>query len=143
MASASPPPPLLQVLRWQSRTQVFREQLDGLGLAMVRIPAGSFVMGSPPEEPERLDSEGPQHPVVLGEFLIGQTLITQAQWRQVASWRERPGERWGRELEPEPSFFQPRRNRKARGFGAGRFSLLEGETSSDQRPVDHVSWLDA
>ncbi|MFM9103010.1 MAG: formylglycine-generating enzyme family protein, partial [Cyanobium sp.] len=143
MASASPPAPRLQVLRWQSRTQVFRERLDGLELAMVRIPAGSFVMGSPPEEPERRDSEDPQHPVELGEFLIGQTLITQAQWRQVAGWRERPGERWGRELEPEPSFFQPRRNPKARSYGDSRFSLLEGETNSDQRPVDNVSWLDA
>ena len=143
MASASPPAPLLQVLRWQSRTQVFHERLDGLELAMVRIPAGAFLMGSPPEEPERLDSEGPQHPVELGEYLIGQTPITQAQWRQVARWRERPGERWGRELEPEPSFFQPHRNPKARGYGDERFSLLEGETNSDQRPVDNVNWLDA
>ncbi|MFM9103407.1 MAG: formylglycine-generating enzyme family protein, partial [Cyanobium sp.] len=143
MVSASPPAPLLQVLRWQSRTQVFREQLDGLELAMVRIPAGSFVMGSPPKEPERRGSEGPQHPVELGEFLIGQTLITQAQWRQVASWRERPGERWGRELEPEPSFFHPRANPKARNFGDGRFSLLIEESNSDQRPVDNVSWHDA
>jgi len=143
MASASPPAPRLQVLRWQSRTQVFRERLDGLELAMVRIPAGSFVMGSPPEEPERRENEGPQQRVELGEFLMGQTPITQAQWRQVALWKERPSESWGRELEPEPSFFQPRRNRKAKGYGDGRFSLLEGETSSDQRPVDNVSWHDA
>ena len=143
MASYSPTAPRLQVLRWQSRTQVFREQLDGLELAMVRIPAGVFVMGSPPEEPERLKREGPQHRVELEEFLMGQTPITQAQWRQVAGWRERPGEHWGRKLEPEPSFFQSRRNPKARGYGGGRFSLLEGETNSDQRPVDNVSWLDA
>ena len=143
MASASPPAPRLQVLRWQSRTQVFRERLDGLELAMVRIPAGSFVMGSPPEEPERLDSEGPQHRVELGEFLMGQTPITQAQWRQVAGWSERPGESWGRELDPEPSFFQPRSHPKATSDGEGIFSPLEGESNSDQRPVDNVSWLDA
>jgi formylglycine-generating enzyme required for sulfatase activity len=75
--------------------------------------------------------------------LIGQTPITQAQWRQVASWQEREGERWGRELEPEPSFFQARRNPKARNFATGRFSLGQEETNSDQRPVDNVSWLDA
>ena len=125
MASPSPHAPRLQVLRWQSRTQVFRERLDGLELAMVRIPAGVFLMGSPPEEPDRQESEGPQHRVELEEFLMGQTPITQAQWRQVAGWRERPGESWGRELEPEPSFFQPRRNPEARGYGGGRFSLLE------------------
>ena len=143
MASASPPAAPLQVLRWTSRTQVFREKRDGLELAMLLIPAGSFVMGSPPQEQERDDREGPQHRVELGEFLLGRTPITQAQWRAVSQWQPLPAERWGRELDPEPSFFQPRSNPKARGFGDGRFSLLEGETDSDQRPVDNVSWLEA
>ena len=143
MASPSPPAPRLQVLRWQSRTQVFRERLDGLELAMVRIPAGAFLMGSPPEEPERQESEGPQHRVELEEFLMGQTPITQAQWREVAQWQPLPGESWGRELDPEPSFFQTRSNPKAKNSFGGRFSLLERETDSDQRPVDNVSWLDA
>jgi formylglycine-generating enzyme required for sulfatase activity len=74
---------------------------------------------------------------------MGQTPITQAQWRQVAGWSERPGESWGRELDPEPSFFQPRSNPKATSYGEGIFSPLEGESNSDQRPVDNVSWLDA
>ena len=81
--------------------------------------------------------------MTLGSFFISQTPVTQAQWRQVALWQERPGERWGRELDLEPSFFQPRRNREAMGYRDDSFSLLEGETSSDQRPVDNVSWLDA
>ena len=140
---AQPPAPPLQLLRWTSRTQVFREKRDGLELAMVRIPAGSFVMGSPPQELERREDEGPQHEVELGEYLLGQTPITQAQWREVAQWQERPGESWGRELDPEPSFFQPRRNPKARSFRDASFSLLEGEADSDQRPVENVSWLDA
>jgi formylglycine-generating enzyme required for sulfatase activity len=50
---------------------------------MVTIPAGRFVMGSPPDEAERLDNEGPQHLVELEGFWMGQTPITQAQWRQV------------------------------------------------------------
>ena len=119
------------------------ERPDPLALTLVEIPAGSFVMGSPPDEAERYDDEGPQHVVTLGSFFISQTPVTQAQWRQVALWQERPGERWGRELDLEPSFFQPRRNREAMGYRDDSFSLLEGETSSDQRPVDNVSWLDA
>ncbi|MFN7227844.1 MAG: formylglycine-generating enzyme family protein, partial [Synechococcaceae cyanobacterium] len=94
-------PPRLQLLRWRSRTEVFHERLDGLELAMVRIPAGSFVMGSPPEEPERQESEGPQHRVELGEFLLGRTPITQAQWRTVADWAPPAAERWQRQLKPE------------------------------------------
>jgi formylglycine-generating enzyme required for sulfatase activity len=135
-------PPGLQLLRWRSRTEVFFERLAGLELAMVRIPAGSFVMGSPLKEPDRQDREGPQYRVELGEFLLGRTPITQAQWREVAEWAPPAGESWGRELDPEPSFFQTRSNPKAR-YGEGRFALLEGEPDSDQRPVEQVSWLDA
>lgn len=42
---------------------------DGVALTMVVIPAGSFWMGSPPEELERSsDGEGPQHLVSLEGF---------------------------------------------------------------------------
>jgi formylglycine-generating enzyme required for sulfatase activity len=81
--------------------------------------------------------------VTLQRFFMGQTPITQAQWRQVARWQAQPGEHWGRELEPEPSFFQPNPNPKAKSWRDGTFLLLQGEASSDERPVDHVSWLDA
>ena len=137
-------PPGLQLLRWRSRTAVFHERLDGLELAMVRIPAGSFVMGSPPEEPERQENEGPQHRVELGEFLLGRTPITQAQWRTVAEWAPLAGEEWQRQLEPEPSLFRP--GAELSDLVASldaRFALLEGESTSDQRPVERVSWLDA
>ncbi|MFM9102949.1 MAG: formylglycine-generating enzyme family protein, partial [Cyanobium sp.] len=55
----------------------------GVALTMVSIPAGRFVMGSPPEEEERAEDEGPQHLVELEGFWMSQTPITQAQWRQV------------------------------------------------------------
>jgi formylglycine-generating enzyme required for sulfatase activity len=77
----------LQLLRWRSRTQVFVERAEGLELPMVRIPAGRFVMGSPEGEAKRIGREGPQHHVELGEFLMGRTPITQAQWRAVALWQ--------------------------------------------------------
>jgi formylglycine-generating enzyme required for sulfatase activity len=99
---------------------------------MVRITAGSFQMGSAEQEPGRHVNEGPVHTVTLAEFLIGQTPITQAQWRAVARWQERPGERWGRELNPEPAKFQGEEAR-----------LLTGEMNTDERPVERVSWLDA
>ena len=176
MASASPPaspasaaqpqPHPLQLLRWQSRTQVFRERIDGLELAMLRIPAGSFVMGSPPGELERGESESQQRQqrLELGEFLLGRTPITQAQWRTVAQWKPAAGERWQRELVPAPSFFQPgakggleledvladdadaaaaKAKQALEQNLAGRFAWLEGETSTDQRPVERVSWFDA
>ena len=63
------------------------ERIDGLELTMLKIPAGSFLMGSPEGEEGRSDDEGPQHRVELVEFLMGQTPITQAQWRDVAGWQ--------------------------------------------------------
>ena len=55
----------------------------GVSLPLVRIPAGEFLMGSPDDEPERRGDEGSQHRVRLREFWLGQTPITQAQWRAV------------------------------------------------------------
>jgi formylglycine-generating enzyme required for sulfatase activity len=103
---------------------------------MVQIPAGGFLMGSPPEEPDRQGDEGPQHEVELESFFISQTPITQAQWREVAGWEPVEGERWGRELKPNPSRFQS-------GDGERQARLLAGQTSTDQRPVERVSWHDA
>jgi len=93
-------------------------------LPMIQIPAGEFVMGSPGDELERLDREGPQHRVRLAPFWLGQTPITQTQWRVVARMVAPLGQHWERELTPNPSFF---------GDGA----------DSDQRPVERVSWEDA
>jgi formylglycine-generating enzyme required for sulfatase activity len=98
------------------QVQGFREDLgEGVALTMVNIPAGSFRMGAPEDEPGRSEDEGPQHDVTLGSYFMAQTPITQAQWRAVAGWQK-----VGRDLEPDPSRFK----------GANR-------------PVEQVSWFDA
>ncbi len=97
---------------------------DGVSLPLIAIPAGEFVMGSPADEPERQDDEGPRHRVRLEGFLIGQTPITQAQWRAVARLVPPLGQRWQRELPLNPSNFS-------------------GKPDSDQRPVEQVSWQQA
>ena len=114
------------------------EAADPLTLTLVEIPAGSFLMGSPPEEPERSDDEGPQHEVKLASFFMSHTPITQAQWREVAGWQPLPAERWGQDLNPDPSHFQNRE-----GQVEGEVRLFEGEANTDNRPVERVSWLDA
>ena len=102
--------------RFSLQVPAYRECLaEGAELTMVQIPAGSFQMGSPEDEPERLAREGPQHQVSVPSFFMAQTPITQAQWAEVASWR-----RVGRDLKAQPA----------------RFKGLN-------RPVEQVSWLDA
>lgn len=65
-------------------TQYFREPVGkGFGVDLIQIPGGVFLMGSPPTELERYDSEGPQHSVTLPNFYLSQSPITQAQWQEV------------------------------------------------------------
>ena len=84
-------------------------------LHMVLIPGGSFLMGSPENELERNDDEGPQHPVSVDKFLMGRYLVTQAQWRAVAALPKAE-----KELKPNPSSFR-----------------------EDDLPVEQVSWVEA
>ncbi|MEY4805765.1 MAG: hypothetical protein RLZZ206_154 [Cyanobacteriota bacterium] len=102
---------------------LFEELLEATpALTLLWIPPGRFWMGSPATEPEHRDSEGPQHLVQLQGFFMSQTSITQAQWREVAGWKEGPGEQWGRELKLDPSRFQ---------------------SNNDQHPVENVTWWEA
>ena len=103
---------------------------------MITIPDGKFMMGSSLNEQDCYGDEGLQHEVTLRSFCLSQTPITQAQWRTVARWEAREGERWGFELNPNPSRFQSQEEKR-------RARILEGETSADQRPVEQVGWHDA
>jgi formylglycine-generating enzyme required for sulfatase activity len=101
-----------------SRTQkfvtFFAENLgNGVFLEMVKIPAGTFLMGSPPGE--GLEDERPEHSVVVPTFSMAKYPITQAQWRAIATLPMVEVE-----LEPEPSKFNGR-----------------------QRPVEQISWYEA
>jgi len=101
----------------ESKTaEYFDEDLGkGIMLKMVDIPAGTFLMGSPDNEKGRLVRESPQRRVNVPTFFMGETLVTQAQWRAVASL---PPVKKALELNP---------------------SLFKG----DELPVERVSWQDA
>ncbi len=64
--------------------KIYQENLgNGVNLIMVKIPAGSFIMGSPESEHHRVENESPQHQVTLKEFYIAQTEITQSQYQSI------------------------------------------------------------
>ncbi len=57
--------------------------VNSIGMKLAYIPAGTFYMGSPPDEKGRQDDEF-QHRVKLTRpFRIGVTEVTQAQWNAV------------------------------------------------------------
>ena len=106
----------LQIQRRKIIVQHFTEDLgDDIGLDMILVSGGNFIMGSPEDEPEREDNEGPQHEVTVPTFVMGRHPITQAQWKAVAAM-----ERVKDELDRDPSNFK-----------------------GDDRPVENVSWFDA
>jgi formylglycine-generating enzyme required for sulfatase activity len=112
----TPPPRRLVLQRRVHRNQFFREPLtDSIALAMVLIPGGSFLMGSPETELDNYESEQPLHEVMVPQFFIARTPITQAQWRVVAGLPQVE-----QELDPNPSNFK-----------------------GDNRPVERVIWDDA
>lgn len=74
-------------IRQTPRTaQQFVESLsEKIGLAMVKVPSGSFVMGSSRGELDRQMNEGPQHRVILSEpFFMAKYPITKTQWNVVS-----------------------------------------------------------
>jgi formylglycine-generating enzyme required for sulfatase activity len=85
-----------------------------------RIPAGTFLMGSPDDDKDAKDYEKPQHRVRISKpFYLGVYEITQAQYQAV--------------MGHNPSYFSPN--------GGGK-DKIAGQ-STDRHPVENVSWLDA
>jgi uncharacterized protein (TIGR02996 family) len=54
---------------------------NSVGMTLVLVPPGTFLMGSPSEERARFASEGPQHAVTLTRaFYVGAHAVTRTQW---------------------------------------------------------------
>ncbi|MDZ8236552.1 MAG: SUMF1/EgtB/PvdO family nonheme iron enzyme [Nostoc sp. ChiQUE01a] len=105
-----------EINRSRKQAEFFSEYLgNGEIMEMVKIPGGQFLMGSPENEPERYDSESPQHTVTIQPFFMGKFPVTQSQWVIVAGLKK-----VNRDLNPYPSKF-----------------------ISPNRPVEQVSWSDA
>jgi formylglycine-generating enzyme required for sulfatase activity len=55
--------------------------MNSLGMTMVPVPAGTFVMGSLPGTPLRQEEEVPRRVTLTRAFRISATEVTQRQWR--------------------------------------------------------------
>ncbi|ERN41722.1 hypothetical protein KR51_00015680 [Rubidibacter lacunae KORDI 51-2] len=96
--------------------QFIEQLIEGVQLEMVAIPGGTFLMGSPKDESERENDEGPQHEVTIPPLFISKYPVTQAQWKFVVA--ELPQVKC--ELPPLPSNFK-----------------------GSDRPVEQISWYEA
>ncbi len=56
---------------------------NSLGMDFVRIPPGSFIMGSPEDEFQRSDNENQHKVTITGSFYVQTTEVTQEQWNKI------------------------------------------------------------
>lgn len=95
--------------------------VNSIGMKMMLIPAGKFLMGAPPEEPEHGEDEVPQHSVEIKKaFYLGAYEVTQGEYQSIMNFN--------------PSHFSP--------LGAGA-AKLDGIADTSKYPVDSVTWDDA
>jgi formylglycine-generating enzyme required for sulfatase activity len=93
---------------------------------MVVIPSGSFLMGSPKNEPGRFDDEGPQRRVTVRSIAVGKFGVTRRQWSRFVAATGRPvvtGCAWS--PADHPTWQNP------------------GFAQDDDHPVVCISWRDA
>lgn len=57
--------------------------VNGVSFNIVKVEGGSFMMGSPDDDPDANRDEKPQHLVKLSDFSIGETEVTQELWEAV------------------------------------------------------------
>jgi formylglycine-generating enzyme required for sulfatase activity len=93
---------------------------NSIGMELVRIAPGEFMMGSPDSDKEAHDYEKPQHRVrITKPFYLGKYPVTQKQYEQV--------------MGKNPSWFAK--------SGKGKDAVANVDTA--QFPVEYVSWENA
>ena len=90
-----------------------REITNSIGMKLVLIPKGTFMMGSPDSEEGRQEIETQHEVTISKDYYLGVTEVTQGQYEKV--------------MGTNPSYFQGNK--------------IEG--SSSNHPVEQVSWGDA
>jgi formylglycine-generating enzyme required for sulfatase activity/uncharacterized caspase-like protein len=69
---------------WANHLGIEVSTINSVGLQMILIPPGEFMMGSAEDDVSAYDSEKPQHRVTLtNAFLMAETEVTQGQWKAV------------------------------------------------------------
>jgi len=117
-----------------------KEFTNSIGMKMVLIPAGEFMMGSPDSEPERFSDELPQHRVrITRPFYLGAYEVTVGQFRQFV---EDTG--YKTDAEKHGKGGEGGNESKGRFERDPKYTWRNpGFAQTDDHPVVNVSWNDA
>lgn len=119
------------------------------GVTLVLIPAGEFIMGSPPDKAERMGDEDRHRRIIRQPFYLGETEVTVAQFRRfvAATKYKTDAEAWTPlDAHRVGSFAALLHGDRAWSLVANwryPFPNLPEYRRRDEHPVVHVSWNDA
>ncbi len=119
------------------------------GVALVLIPAGEFVMGSPKNEADRMNGEDQHRRIIRQPFYMGETEVTVAQFRRfVTTTNYKTDAEAGTPIDrfTVGSFAAVPHGDRDWSLAANwrnQFSNLPEYRVRDDHPVIHVSWNDA
>ena len=114
------------------------EITNTIGMKLKRIKAGKFLMGSPNDEKDRYENEGPRHEVEITKaFYMGVYPVTRGQYAAFVKAAD-----YTTEAEIEGTGYGYNRFKKA--FDSGKYSWRNlGFEQTDDHPVVEVTWNDA
>lgn len=118
---------------------------DGVYPAEVRVPGGTFTMGTS-DDPWAYDNERPAHEVRVDEFWIDTTPVSVGEYRAFVEAGGYDDDRW---WHPDSHDWRHRGGKKApafwirdgQGWSRRRFGRIE--PLPDDEPVQHVCWFEA
>jgi formylglycine-generating enzyme required for sulfatase activity len=103
----------LLALLHPAKAQAPKEITNSIGMKLVLVPKGTFMMGSPESEQGRNENENQHEVTISKDYYLGVYEVTQAEYQQV--------------MTTNPSYFQGEK--------------IKGDSSP--HPVEQVSWNDA
>lgn len=113
----------------------------GTAPAVLVVPTGKFLMGSPDSEEGHRNAEGPQREVVIDSgFALGRSEVSVGEFREFI---RATGHRTSAEAEGASSVYDENSGRMVDGRGVTWQDDYRGRRAADNLPVVHVSWDDA
>lgn len=128
-------------LTFSTRSEPPKTLTNTVGMKLVLIPAGEFLMGSPDSDKDAEGDEKPQHRVKISQpFYLGGTEVTVGQFGRVV---ESAGYRTEAETDGQGGWGWNEQAKRLEGRDPKYSWRFTGFEQTDEHPVVNVTWNDA